>query len=273
MATLAEVGLEGPSPRASEGAAQFIDRWIWVFTAALLMATVLAGFVPDSIEKVGLIEAGKRPPFPPILHAHAVLMASWMTLLLTQTTLMATGHRRFHMQLGLAGMVLAPAIVVAGALLVPTMYHANWAAAHAANPALAAGAVPPKMNFATNILLNQLRVGLLFPIVVGLGLLARRTDAGLHKRLMILATTLPMGAAISRIDWLPSSVPGSGATIDLLPMLLVLPMFGWDIFRLRRVHRAYVIWLTLLLPFLVADALLWNAPWWFAIVPRLMGVA
>jgi hypothetical protein len=273
MATVAEIGLPPPPPRASGGVGKFIDRWIWAFTAALMIATVLAGFVPDSIMKVGLIHAGKRPPFPIVLHVHAVLMASWLLLLLTQTTLMATGRRALHMQLGVAAMVLAPAIVVTGLVLVPTMYHASWAAAHAANPSLPKNAVAPSMAFQTNIALNQIRAGLLFPIVVAIGLLARRKDAGLHKRMMILATALPLGAAISRITWLPTSVPSSGLTIDLLPLVVIAPMFAWDLYRLRRVHRAYLIWLALLLPCVALDYALWNSPWWFATVPRLMGVA
>jgi hypothetical protein len=273
MASVAEAGLEAPPPRASGGTIEFIDRWVWVFTVALMIATVLAGFVPDSIMKVGLVEAGKRPPFPLVLHVHAILMGTWLMLLLTQTTLMATGRRALHMQLGVAAVVLAPAIVMTGLVLVPTMYHANWAAAHAANPALAAGAVPPNLNFATNIALNQIRAGLLFPIVVAIGLVARRKDAGLHKRMMILATSLPLGAAITRISWLPTTVPQSALSVDLMPLLVIAPLFAWDLYRLRRVHWAYVIWLALLLPFFVADAFLWNSLWWFATVPRLMGVA
>src|SRR3569623_3112177 len=109
MASVAEIGLEVPPPRASGGVVEFIDRWSWAFTVALIVATVLAGFVPDSMTKVGLVEAGKRPPFPLVLHVHAALMGSWLLLLLTQTTLMATGRRALHMQLGLAAAVLAPA--------------------------------------------------------------------------------------------------------------------------------------------------------------------
>jgi hypothetical protein len=272
MASVAEVGLEVPPPRVGGGAVEFIDRWIWVFTAALMVAAVLAGFVPDSMAKLGLVEAGKRPPFPLVLHVHAVLMATWMLLLLTQTTLMAAGRRTLHMQLGVAAMALAPAIVVTGLVLVPTMYHGGWAAAHAANHSLGANAVPPNMAFATNIALNQIRAGVLFPIVVAMGLLARRRDPGFHKRMMILATALPLGAAVSRISWLPTTAPQSGLTIDLLPLLVIAPLFAWDLYRLQRVHRAYTIWLALVLPCIALDYVLWNSPWWFAAVPRLMGV-
>jgi hypothetical protein len=274
MATVAGLDAEGgPAAHSAEGGlTAFIDRWIWVFTAALLIATVLAGFVPDSIMKVELVRTGQRPPFPLVLHVHSVLMGAWMVLLLTQATLMATGRRQWHMQLGVAGFVLAPAIVVTGIVLVPTIYGGVWTGAHLADPALPPDAIPPRMAFPSNILLQQLRVGVLFPLLVGLALHARRRDSGLHKRLMILATVVPIGAAIQRITWLPSTMPDSPMTLDVLPPLLVLPLFLWDLYRLRRVHRAYWIWLGLLLPFVVVSQMLWNSPWWLATVPRLMGV-
>src|SRR5690348_7833571 len=81
--------------------ANVIDRWIYVFTAASLIAIVLAGFVPDSLSKIAAIQAGQRPPFPLVLHVHAVLMGCFLLLLLGQTILMATGKRSGHMQLGI----------------------------------------------------------------------------------------------------------------------------------------------------------------------------
>src|SRR5215469_15947155 len=111
-----------------------IDRWIYVFTAASFIAIVLAGFIPDSFAKVAAINAGQRPPFPLVLHVHAVLMASFLLLLLGQTVLVATGRRAWHMQLGLAAMILTPVIVVTGFILAPTIYHSVWNAAQAAPP-------------------------------------------------------------------------------------------------------------------------------------------
>jgi hypothetical protein len=43
--------------------------------------------------------------------------------------------------------------------------------------------------------------------------------------MMILATVVPVGEAISRITWLPTTAPGNGLSIDLLPLLMVAPMF------------------------------------------------
>ena len=81
--------------------ADLIDRWIFVFMAGLFLLTVLVGFVPDSFALVKGVQIGLLPPLPPILHVHAVLMGSWLLLLMAQTTLVATGHRALHRKLGL----------------------------------------------------------------------------------------------------------------------------------------------------------------------------
>ena len=138
-----------------------IDRWIYVFTAASFLAIVLAGFVPDSMEKVAAIHAGQRPPFPLVLHIHAVLMGSFLLLLLTQTVLVATGRRAGHMQLGVAGLVLTPLIVLTGFILAPTIYHSIWNAAQAAPPPVRQR-LQATLPILEDILLLQIQAGILF---------------------------------------------------------------------------------------------------------------
>jgi hypothetical protein len=53
-----------------------LDRWIHVLTTAIFIGVVLAGFVPDSLDKVAVIDARQRLTFPLILHVHAVLTGS-----------------------------------------------------------------------------------------------------------------------------------------------------------------------------------------------------
>lgn len=50
--------------------------------------------------------------YPPILRILAVLMGSWLLLLLAQTSLIATECRANRKKLGLASFVLAAAIVM-----------------------------------------------------------------------------------------------------------------------------------------------------------------
>jgi hypothetical protein len=252
--------------------AHAIDRWIYVSTTALFIAIILTGFIPDSLEKIAAVRAGHRPPFPIVLHMHAVLMASFMTLLFTQTVLMATGRRELHMKVGLAAFVIAPALVLVGIFLVPTMYHQTSDALRAAT----APAVRDKLHKALlakdNIMLLQFRIALLFPLLLALGLRARTFDAGLHKRLMILASAIPLGAGIDRIEWLPGTLPASPLSSDLYMLAALSPMFIWDVIRNRRIHRAYWMWAALTLPVALVVYRAWNTPWWHAMAHRIMGV-
>lgn len=228
-----------------------IDRWIYVFTAAVLIAVVFAGFIPDSLAKVAAIDAGKRPPFPLVLHLHATLMGSFLLLLLAQTVLVATERRGLHMQLGIAAAVLVPAIVVTGFVLTPTMYQPD-----------------PVLD---DILLLQIRAGILFPIYMWIALRSRKQAPGSHKRMVILAITPVLGAAVARITWLPTTFPSDALALDIYTLLPFLPMFVWDAVRNRTVHRAYLVWAGFFLPVTVLLYALWNTPWWHETARRLMG--
>ena len=274
MATIAETNVEtGPRPDILSGTprAHRIDRWIYVFTAASFIVIVLAGFIPSSIEKAAAVQAGARPPFPLVMHLHAVLMGSFLLLLLAQTTLVATGRNALHMRLGLASMVLAPAIVVVGFLLAQGNYHGVWGAVQAA-PAAARAELMGVIGILDNILLLQLRIGILFPILLVIGLRARRGEPGLHKRMMILATAVALPAGIDRIPWLPTTMPLSPLAPDLYTLVAISPMLLWDVVRNRFVHRAYWIWLGLFLPCAVVVHSLWDSEWWHGAAKVVMGV-
>lgn len=248
-----------------------IDRWIYVFTAVSFIVIVLAGFVPDSLAKLGAIHAGQRPPFPLVLHIHAVLMGSFLLLLLGQTVLVATGRRAWHMQLGVAALGLAPVIVITGLVLVPTMYHAAWNAAQSAPPA-ARQSLQSALPIIDDILLLQLRGGILFSILMWIALRARSRDAGLHKRLILLAVTAVLGAAVNRLDWLPTTFPRDTYSLDFFTLLPVAPMFLWDLTRNRGVHRAWLVWAAFYVPLTVATYWLWDTPFWHATARHIMGV-
>ena len=177
-----------------------------MFTAASFIVVTLAGFIPDSLGKIAAIQAGQRPPFPIVLHFHAVLMGSFLLLLFTQTWLMATGRRDLHMRVGMLGMVLAPALVIVGFILAPTMYHQVWEGAQHGPPGMR-DQLQARLPVLDDILLLQLRIGLLFPLFLAIGLKARGTNAGMHKRMMILATVMAIPASVDRITWLPTTMP------------------------------------------------------------------
>ena len=251
--------------------AHSIDRWIFVGMAVWFIAIVLTGFIPDSLMKIEHVRTGQRPPFPLVLHMHAVLMGSFLLFLLLQTWLMATGRRAQHMQLGIIGVVLAMALIVVGFILAPTMYHQLVNSLQTAPPEAQAD-LKAGLAFSENIKLVQMRIGILFAVFLAIGLPARKNDPGLHKRMMILATAIPLPAGIDRIAWLPSTLPGSTLSAAVGPMIAVLPMFAWDVIRNRSIHRAYWIWLGISVPVLVVEYLLWDTPWWHATARAMLGV-
>lgn len=274
MATVAgdfHVREQRPDNLSGTVRAHSIDRWIFVAMAAWFILIVLVGFIPDSVMKVGMVRAGARAPFPPVLHVHAVLMGSFLLLLLTQTIMVATGRCALHKQVGIAAFVLVPALVVVGLILAPTMYHQVWGGAHFGPPPVRA-ALAPVVPLLENILLLQISAGLLFALFIGIALGARATRPGMHKRMMFLGTAIPLGAAIDRMWWLASSMPVLPWATDVYILLAIAPMFVWDVMRNRRVHEAYRLWAAIYLPVVLLVNFAWDKPWWHAAAQRMMRV-
>lgn len=274
MATIAAPVVSHERPKdmlAGTPRAHAVDRWIFVFMAAWFIALVLAGFIPSSLTKIEMVRSGMRPPFPLVMHVHAVLMGAFLLLLLAQTWLVATGRCAYHVRLGMLSLVLVPAIVVVGFILAPTMYHQMWDSLQAAPPE-ARERLQTAIARSENIKLIQIRIGILFPLFVAIALGARGRSPGLHKRMMILATAVPLPAGIDRIPWLPHTLPESPLSPDLYVLAAVAPMFLWDVVRNRRVHCAYWIWLAIALPITMAVHALWDTPWWHAAARQMLGV-
>ena len=251
--------------------AHAIDRCIFVAMAAWYITIVLVGFVPDSVMKVGMVQAGARAPFPLVLHIHAVVMGSFLLVLLAQTWLMATGRTAMHMQLGVLGTVLAVTLVVVGFVLAPTMYYQVWGGANFGPPEVRA-ALAAAVPLVENILLLQISAGIMFAVFMTIGLRARGRNAGLHKRMVFLAVASPLGAAFARMHWLPSTMPSSPLSVNLFVLLAVAPMFIWDVIRNHRVHEAYLVWFPAFIAVLTIVNLLWDTPWWHATARMIMRV-
>ena len=249
---------------------RIIDQWIYVIIAAFFIVIVLVGFIPDSFGMLAAVNAGRQPPIPPIMHVHAVLMGSFLLLLLAQAVLAATGRLQYHQTLGLLAFALIPAIVIAGFILVPTVYHSLIDGLKTAPPP-AQAEIRQVIPIVDDIMLLQIRIGVLFPLFVGISLAVRKSDSGLHKRLMFLALAPALAASINRMPWLPTTLPANPLASDLYVLLAVTPMFAWDLYRTRKVHKAYLIWLAGVIPAAVVVSLLWNTAWWHSIAPHLVG--
>jgi hypothetical protein len=231
-----------------------IDKWIYVFTAGLFATVAIVGFAPRS----AAILAGELR-FPPlIVHVHAALMVAWLGLLLAQTLLVATGRTASHMKLGLASLVIAPCLWAAMIAITIWRYGERVELG--------------QIQQGSNILLTQLRSIVYCALFFAWALLERKKDRETPKRMMLLATVVLLGAAITRMTWLPTTVPESYSAVHAYVFLLLVPSLGNDIVRLGRPHSAYLIGIALLLPWLIATQLLWNSPWWVQTASKLMAV-
>lgn len=274
MATLA--GAQGRAPfhdhLIGTNRAHSLDRWIFVIMALWYIAIALAGFIPDSLVKIAMVDAGARPPFPLVLHLHAVLMGSFLLFLLAQALLVANGRIAQHRGLGPIGGVLAALLVVVGFVLAPTMYlQVHDGLAHA--PPQTQDAIKTLLLNLDNILLLQITAGVLFATFIAMGLFYRARDPGFHKRMMFIAPAMALGAAFARMKWLPHTIPDSPTSIILYQLMALSPLFLWDVIRNRRIHRAYWVLAALYIPAKLLVGGLWNTPWWHAMAPRIMGAA
>ena len=178
--------------------------------AVLILSIVLVGFA-QSYFLAGMMRA-KLPNA--LVHIHGALFTTWIFFLLGQTALVAMRKVRWHIALGVVGVILPPLMIVAGVLTVYDSVRRN------------SGAGPPPEI----LIVGDLSELLVFAVLITWGMLARR-DAVAHKRLMILGTMGILGPAIDRWHFgLPYTL-----TIALcLPLLIV----GYDLWTRRRVQRS-----------------------------------
>lgn len=151
-----------------------------------------------------------------IVHIHGALFTLWIALLVAQVALIA-GHRpRWHMRLGIAGMFLAPLMLVTGFAALIAAIKRRFAP-------------PPVVRYITSVDTFLL---CLFAFFVLWAFLARR-DASTHKRLILFATFIIIGPAIAR--WPIAANPiAFHIFLNSFPALLVV----YDLWTRRSLHRA-----------------------------------
>jgi hypothetical protein len=209
------------SPAAAGSAASNLQRERRFFTGmAIAMALVcFAGFAPSYYLKAHF----GTPQLRPLVHFHGLVFTLWMVLMIVQTALISAAKPRLHRQLGIAGAVLVVLMVVSGA-----------AVAYGRGTRVTPG-VPQEAILA--FLAIAVVALLLFPTFIGAALFFRK-NAGAHKRLMVLGTTIFLAAAVHRmLMWLvsPAVTPPVffGATD-----LFIVALAAYDFLSRGRVHAA-----------------------------------
>jgi hypothetical protein len=183
----------------------------------LILAVVVIGFA-QSYFLPGMVLA-KLPNA--LVHIHGALFVSWIFLLVLQNLLVATKKIKWHITLGILGLILPPLMAIFGVLTVFDSIRRNGTPF-----------IPPSF-----IIVGDFGELLVFLVLVAWAMIVRRSPAA-HKRLMILGTMALLGPAINRWPF-PHQfrLLGTFVVFLLLPLLVV----AYDLWSTRRVLRATAI--------------------------------
>ena len=213
-----------PVPQTAARGAGTHDHLFYGGMAIALGLTVFAGFA--STYYLRFFADGPKVtltggPFSALVHVHGALFSAWVLLFIVQTALVASHRVAVHRRLGVAGAMLAAAMVVAGTFI--------------AIATAARGSAPPGMDPLAFLVIPIFDM-VLFATFVTTALALRR-DKEAHKRLMLLAYVSIVVAAVAR---LPGVLPLGPPAFFGLSFLFVVVAGIYDFLSRRRVHKVYL---------------------------------
>ena len=201
-------------------------------------------------------------------HAHGIVLALWLVMLVVQAQLIRTQRRSLHRQLGKVSYVLAPAVV----LLTTAFVHQRMA------PLAGVTLLPAPALHSLALMLGSL---VAFAVFYGLAI-AKRRDSQTHARWMV-CTVLPMFTPVTDrlIAVNAPSVIGLLPRIEGNPVLpvvgfaaadLILLALSWWDWRANRRLDVFPVALGVLLVYHVGTLTLHRVPAWNAFGAWFLGL-
>jgi hypothetical protein len=193
---------------------------VYVPAALLIVVLAFVGFWPTYF---GPLFTGQLNAIP-LIHLHAAVYVTWLALFIAQAAFAATGRLPLHVRLGPWIMAFGVLVVAMGLVLAFDRFGAQVAAGHLA--------------VAQRKLFGPVRDMLFFTPFLAAGWFWRRKPQ-IHKRLMIVATTILLVAAVGRMSFLGRPVP---ETLFMLvwPLPVYIAMIH-DYVTKKLVHPVYVL--------------------------------
>jgi hypothetical protein len=203
-------------------------RRFFLAMAVVLLALVLVGFAPTFYLRAYLGTAHLSPliqTLPTHLQVHGVVLTAWFVLIVVQSLLVASHRTALHRRFGVAGAILAAALVVTTLMVL----------IRAVPRFLSSGLPEDQMPRFALFIIGDMGALVTFSCLVASAVYLRRQPE-VQKRLMLLASISIAGPAVARL-------PG----VSALPLLVVPLQVGLlvavilhDIVSIRRVHLATV---------------------------------
>jgi hypothetical protein len=225
------------------------DRTFFAVFIALCWTGVLFGFFPAS----GARMMGKADYVAPlILHIHAAAFVGWLSLLTTQILLIRKGRCDLHMKLGLVSVLLIPIMAYSG--LAAELYSQRF--------------YIQRNDDGLDFFILPLFYSVAFPAFAATAILFARRDPSAHKRLILMATTIIVGAAYARWWGAPlARIFGDDYWGMILNSftgtnLILAGAVAYDLLSRGRAHRVYLIGVPLILAGQLLCSWIYHADWW-----------
>lgn len=212
-----------PAP-ASFAASPSRDRIFYSGMAIALALTTFVGFAPTFYLRAlfdGPVSVTGAASLSPLAQLHGAVFTAWVVLFVVQTSLVASHRVAVHRRLGIAGVVLAIAMVAIGFVT--------------AVKAAIRGAAPPNVDPLAFLIVPLVDM-LLFALFVAAAVYWRR-EKETHKRLMLMAYISIIVAAVARIPGVISLGP---LGFFGLTFIFVIAGMAYDRLARGRIHPVYI---------------------------------
>lgn len=198
-----------------------MDARVYLPIAAIALAIAISGFWPTYF---GPLLAGSLQAIP-MIHVHAAVFVGWLVLVGLQAWLAATGRIRLHRQVGEYGMYCGLLVIVVAIATAFVVFDQR----------IDAGKVEEAQN---RLFVPLTDIMVFVPFFAAAWIWKNRPE--LHKRLIIVATTVLLIAAVHRITFLGPRPrpPALLLAIWLAPIYIAM---AYDWLRTRKVHPVYVL--------------------------------
>ena len=199
------------------------DRRLYLVAAILFPTIVVIGFARTYYLKF----AFDNPPMQSLLvHVHGLLMTTWVVFFIVQVFLIRTKNARTHMKLGMLGIALAIAVIVAGFFTLVASLKFGSPSTPPNVPPVAFAAVP----FFDLIVFATIFAGAIY---------FRKRPAD-HKRLMLLTAVNFLPPALGRFP--VTSLQALGPLFFFgVPTLLAIGLLIFDTWRNRKLNRVFLV--------------------------------
>ncbi len=157
--------------------------------AGVLLLVVLIGFSPTLYLRAFF----DVPDMPTYVLVHGAILTVWFVWFFIQTSLVAVHRTHLHRRLGIIGVGIGVAVIVAGGMVSLGLV-----------PRLSSLGRDVEANIAQHAVIVWGNLGQLIPFCVFLTLaIANRRKSEIHKRLMLLSSISIIGPALARVGRIP----------------------------------------------------------------------